>query len=75
MIEPFVPHSEEYYIAIKTEREFDVIFFSENGGIDVEENWDQVQSVNIPLSGLVIAKNEAIQVSENIKTGLLRTSQ
>ena len=53
LIEPCVPLSDEYYIAIKTEREFDVIFFSENGGIDVEENWDQVQSVNIPLGNKV----------------------
>ena len=28
LIEPFVPHSEEYYVAIKTERECDVIYFS-----------------------------------------------
>ncbi len=28
LIEPFVPHTEEYYIAIKTERDHDVIYFS-----------------------------------------------
>lgn len=28
LIETFVPHSEEYYIAIKTERDHDVIYFS-----------------------------------------------
>lgn len=28
LIEPFVPHSEEYYIAIKTERDHDIIYFS-----------------------------------------------
>ncbi len=50
LIEPFVPHSEEYYVAIKTERECDVIYFSHAWGIEVEENWDQVQSLNIPLS-------------------------
>lgn len=53
LIEPFVPHREEYYIAIKTEREFDVVYFSRAGGIEVEENWDQVQSSNIPLGSLI----------------------
>ncbi len=50
LVEPFVPHAEEYYIAIKTERNYDEIFFSKNGGVDVEENWDLVQSIKIPLS-------------------------
>ena len=29
LIEPFVPHTREYYVAIKTERDHDVIYFSE----------------------------------------------
>ena len=49
LIEPFVPHDIEYYVAIKTEKDHDVIYFSLSGGIDVEENWDQVQSMKIPL--------------------------
>lgn len=49
LIEPFVSHDTEYYVAIKTERDHDVIYFSMAGGIEVEENWDQVQSINIPL--------------------------
>lgn len=28
LIEPFVPHTEEYYVAIKIERDHDVIYFS-----------------------------------------------
>lgn len=50
LIEPFVPHTEEYYVAIKTERDHDVIYFSHAGGIEVEENWDTVQSIDIPLN-------------------------
>jgi ATP-citrate lyase beta-subunit len=49
LIEPFVPHAEEYYIAIKTERDHDVIYFSTAGGIEVEENWDTVQEILIEL--------------------------
>jgi succinyl-CoA synthetase beta subunit len=50
LIEPFVPHTEEYYVAIKTERSHDVIYFSTAGGIEVEENWDTVQEMQVPLS-------------------------
>jgi len=49
LVEPFVPHTEEYYVAIQTERDHDVIYFSPAGGIDVEEHWDQVEEIKIPL--------------------------
>lgn len=49
LIEPFVPHAEEYYVAIKTERSHDVIYFSTAGGIEVEENWDKVQEIQVGL--------------------------
>lgn len=49
LIEPFVPHTTEYYVAIKTEREHDVIYFSTAGGIEVEENWETVQEMQVPL--------------------------
>lgn len=50
LIEPFIQHTEEYYVAIKTDRECDEIFFSEKWGIEVEENWDSIQSIQIPLA-------------------------
>ena len=40
IIEPFVPHDKEYYIAIKSEQENDIIYFSREGGVDIEENWE-----------------------------------
>ncbi len=49
LIESFVAHTNEYYIAIKTERDHDVIYFSTAGGIEVEESWDQVQEMRVPL--------------------------
>lgn len=49
LIEPFVPHTEEYYIAIKTERDHDVIYFSNAWGIEVEENWETVKELSIHL--------------------------
>ncbi|NLD27597.1 MAG: ATPase [Myxococcales bacterium] len=51
LVEPFTPHSEdeEYYVAIKDERECDVIYFSVKGGIFVEENWDKVIKIEVPV--------------------------
>ena len=49
LIEPFVAHTDERYIALKTTRDTDVILFSHQGGIDVEENWDKVQELPIPV--------------------------
>jgi len=49
LVEPFVAHDHEYYIAIKSERENDVIYFSERGGVDIEENWDHVVQIDVPL--------------------------
>ena len=49
LVEFFVPHTKEYYIAIKTEQTRDVVYFSENGGVSIEDNWDTVRAYYIPL--------------------------
>jgi ATP-citrate lyase beta-subunit len=51
LIEPFVPHrqEDELFVAIRSEREEDIIYFSLQGGIDVEENWDAVLQVPVPI--------------------------
>ena len=49
LVEPFIPHEKEYYVSITTEREGDVIHFSFEGGIFVEENWDKVIHIPIPI--------------------------
>ena len=43
IVEPFVPHDQEYYLNIVSERLGCSISFSECGGIDIEENWDKVR--------------------------------
>ena len=40
IIDPFIPHEKEYYVAFKSEEENDIIYFSREGGVDIEENWD-----------------------------------
>ena len=47
LIEPFTPHKEEYYVAISSDYEGDNIFFSMDGGVGVEENWEKVISIHV----------------------------
>ncbi len=47
LVEEFIPHTDEYYVAIKQERDYDEIFFSNFGWIDVEENWEKVISLQV----------------------------
>ena len=49
LIEPFVPHEREYFVAIRAIREGNMIEFSTEGGIDIEEKWESVVSIRIPI--------------------------
>ena len=49
IVEPFIPHEKEYYVSITSDRETDIIHFSFEGGIFIEENWDKVHHIHIPL--------------------------
>ncbi|MBI2669166.1 ATPase [Candidatus Woesearchaeota archaeon] len=48
LLEPFIPHQEEYYLAIISERDSDIIYFSEVGGFNIEERWNTVKTIKIP---------------------------
>lgn len=48
IIEPFLPQKVEYYLAIKSDRAADTIYFSPSGGVDIEENWEKVVSIPVP---------------------------
>ena len=49
IIEPFLPQKVEYYLAIKSDRLADAIYFSPSGGVDIEENWEKVVSIPVPV--------------------------
>ncbi|HCI04280.1 MAG: ATP citrate lyase citrate-binding domain-containing protein [Candidatus Peribacteraceae bacterium] len=49
LIEPFVEHTSEYYLAFTCEREFDVIHFSVKGGMDIETQGDAIKTIRVPL--------------------------
>jgi len=53
IVEPFTPHTQdqEYYIAATTVGEDDVLYMSAEGGMEVEEGWDEkVNEVRIPIN-------------------------
>lgn len=39
IVEPFVPHDQEFYLSITSQRMGNKVSFSEHGGIEIEENW------------------------------------
>ena len=49
LVEPFIAHEKEYYVSITSDRDSDTIHFSFEGGIFVEENWDKVTHVKVPI--------------------------
>ncbi|MFH0884207.1 MAG: ATP citrate lyase citrate-binding domain-containing protein [Candidatus Micrarchaeota archaeon] len=56
IIEPFVPHDDEYYFSIMSERDKDVLLFSAAGGMDVEANWDKIVKINVPVGEMADGK-------------------
>jgi ATP citrate (pro-S)-lyase len=48
IIEPFVPHDDEFYLSIQTDRKGDLLSFGACGGVDIEDNWDKVKTVLVP---------------------------
>jgi len=53
LVEPYIEHEKEYYVAIKDDREADHIYFSTEGGINIEENWEKVIAMDVPLDGSI----------------------
>eukprot|EP00741_Cyanophora_paradoxa_P004788 tig00000829_g4646.t1 len=49
IVEPFVPHEGEYYFSIMSTRTDNTIRFSPAGGIEVEEHWDKMRTLNIAV--------------------------
>lgn len=59
IIEPFVPHNEtdEYYLAILSQREGDQILFHHQGGINVGDIDTKAVCMNVPISTYPIASD------------------
>jgi ATP-citrate lyase beta-subunit len=66
LVEPFVPHdeNEEWYVAIRSERDNDLVYFSVKGGIFVEENWDKVLEIKVPITADISKVDFASKLSD-----------
>ena len=70
LVEPFVAHDEEYYVAIVQGQNGDTIYFSTRGGVDIEEVWDTVVTMEVPpLSS--IGEMDIEGQLPNVKNGAL----
>jgi succinyl-CoA synthetase beta subunit len=47
LIEPFISHTEERYLAIQTSREWDKVHFSQSWWIGIESRYDTIETVTI----------------------------
>ena len=83
LVEPFVAHEDEYYVAMRTFMDRDTLYLSAKGGVDVEENWDQVATLDIPVGSELDAGalrsrladlfgNDRVELFERWVTGLYR---
>lgn len=50
LAEPFIAHDTERYVSIKTAKGYDECLLSAKGGMDIEEQWEFVRRLDIPLS-------------------------
>ena len=72
LIEPFIEHSSEYYLAFTCEREHDVIHFSDKGGVGVEEQGNAITTIRVPLTSEPDLMNVIPQNLQPTISGLLK---
>ena len=66
LIEDYVPHNDEYYISFSAERDHDLVNFSSQWWVDVEENWESVESLHIDVNSDVTQLDlEKINISDS----------
>jgi len=75
IVEPFVPHQEEYYMSITCARDKNVLSFSSCGGMEIEENWDKIKALSINVDEAIDRVNldalfEGESISEESRTAL-----
>lgn len=49
VIQPFIPHQEEFYFSVRALHEEDVLMFSAKGGIDIEANKESVKVYKVKV--------------------------
>lgn len=57
LIEEIVDIKEEYYLSFAQSRDGDIVTFSPEGWIDIEENWESTSSLTIPVTQELSSEN------------------
>ncbi|MEW6521936.1 MAG: ATP citrate lyase citrate-binding domain-containing protein, partial [Thermodesulfobacteriota bacterium] len=66
LVEEYVPHEDEYYVAVKSEREADQIYFSTQGGVDIEALWHTVITIKVPVLGDIDDQNVSDKLPQEL---------
>lgn len=66
VIEPFTAHDDEFYMCMQTLRDGERISFGLCGGIEIEENWDKIESIVVPNE--VLLNDNETEKNKMIKT-------
>lgn len=53
LTEEFIAHEDEYFVSLRKVREGIEILYSEKGGIEVENNWEEVDKVLLPTQKIL----------------------
>lgn len=70
IVEPFTPFDDdttENYVSMVLDADADIIYLSNMGGVDVEENWDQVKEIRVSPLDEVTADTYKATVEELFK--------
>jgi len=66
MAEKFIWVSQEYYICFSQSRTGDLITYSPEGWVDIEDNWEKTFELTIPISGELSEENiQKLNIWEN----------
>lgn len=52
IVEEYIEHKKEYFLALRVVREGVMLYLSTQGGVDVERDWSKVSNILIPTSSL-----------------------
>lgn len=78
LIEPFIHHEKEYYLAINSNsRDGNNILFSYKGGIEVEENWKWVTTLFLTTGNIATEENvqSLFEMRENISNQIILSEE
>ena len=63
-----MPHKEEYYLSVSSERLTYEISFCEAGGMDIEEHWDKLKTVKFDTNEALTGGRERVGENQEIES-------